>query len=78
MRHLARTGTVSSFLGFPTYCGGPFEHVGLDTTVALLVAFLIVCAAEVVVAILIWGAHPAARSVGYLLLPLELAFWQGV
>ena len=29
--HLARTGEVWTFLGFPTYGGGPFERLGIQT-----------------------------------------------
>jgi hypothetical protein len=31
--HLARTGETWTFLGFPTYGGGPFERAGIGSTV---------------------------------------------
>jgi hypothetical protein len=34
-------------LGFPTYGGGPFEDAGIQTSVPLLVSFLLVCVGEV-------------------------------
>lgn len=75
--HLGRTGVVWTFLGFPTYGGGPFERLGLDTTVPLMLAFAVVCAAEVVSGTLLWADAPGAVAVSWALLPLELAFWVG-
>jgi len=75
--HLARTGEVWTFLGFPTYGGGPFERAGLPTGVPLLVAYLAVCAAEVVLAALILTRSPAAPTLSWVLLPVELVFWVG-
>lgn len=76
IRHLARTGEVWTFLGFPTY-SGPFERIGLITTVPLLVAFLVVCLLEVVVGALLIGGHQHASLMSHLLLPFELVFWAG-
>jgi hypothetical protein len=75
--HLARAGEVWTFLGFPTYGGGPFERIGLSTTVPLMLAFLLVCAAEVVVGVAVWVGAAHAASASYVLLPFELAFWIG-
>lgn len=75
--HLARTGQVWTFLGFPTYGGGPFERMGLESSVPLLGAYLAVCAAEVVVAALIVLDSPAASTASWTLLPFELVFWIG-
>ena len=49
-----------TFLGFPTYGGGPFERVGLRPSVALILAFVVVCAAEVAVGALLWADAPHA------------------
>lgn len=75
--HLARTGEVWTFLGFPTYGGGPFQRLGIPTSVPLLGAYLAVCAAEVVAAALILARSPAAPVVSWSLLPVELVFWIG-
>ena len=40
--HFARTGEVWMFVGFPTYGGGPFERLGLPTSVPLLIGFVFV------------------------------------
>jgi hypothetical protein len=73
--YLADHGTVWTFLGFPAYGAGPFESIGLDTTVPLLVTFLAVCLAELVLGYLLWSRRGAVLA--YALLPLELAFWIG-
>ena len=73
--YLVDHGTVWTFLGFPTYGGGPFESIGLDTTVPLLVAFLAVCLAELLLGYLLWIRRGAVLA--YALLPLEFAFWIG-
>ena len=75
--HLGRTGKVWTFLGFPTYGGGPFERIGLTTTVPLILGFVMVCAAEVVLGVLLWVDAPHAALLSHLLLPFELAFWIG-
>ena len=65
------------FAGFPTYGDGPFETVGIPTSVPLLVAFALVCAAEVVVAVLLWRGRRAGTVLALVLLPVEFAFWIG-
>jgi hypothetical protein len=75
--HFARTGEVWMLLGLPTYGGGPFERLGLPTSVPLLIAFALVCLAEVVLGMMVLLHLPHAPTVSYLLLPLELVFWIG-
>jgi len=75
--HVARTGQVWTFLGFPTYGGGPFEQIGLSTSVPLLALFALVCVAEVAVGVMLLLGTPHAVTFGYLLLPLEFVFWIG-
>ena len=75
--HFARTGEVWTLMGFPTYGGGPFERLGLPTSVPLLAGFLLVCLAEVVLAVLVWSGAPRAATVSWVLLPFELVFWFG-
>jgi hypothetical protein len=75
--HCARHGEVWTFLGFPTYGGGAFERWGWPTGVALLLAFVAVCVAEVVIGLLIWGDVAAAPWLALALLPIELVFWIG-
>jgi hypothetical protein len=77
VRHLHDTGEVWTFLGFPTYGGGPFERVGVHASVPLLMAFVAICAAEVVVGVLLVLGAPYARALSFALLPVELLFWIG-
>ena len=76
-RHFSETGEVWTFMGFPTYGGGPFEQYGLPTSVPLLIGFGLVCLAEVVVGALLLLEVPHAATVSYLLLPFEFVFWIG-
>ena len=77
IRYLSRTGEVWTFVGFPTNGGGPFERIGIRTTVPLLVAFLVVCGLEVVAGWLLWRGRRAGAVLGVALLPIEFAFWIG-
>jgi len=76
-RYYARHDEVWTFLGFPTYGDGPFERWGVPTGVPLLVGFVAVCAAEVVVAALLWRDGTLAPWLALALLPFELVFWIG-
>jgi len=73
----ARHGEVWTFLGFPTYGGGPFVRWGLPTSGALLLGFVAVCVAEVVVGVLLWRDATSAPWLALALLPVELVFWIG-
>lgn len=75
--YYARHGEVWTFLGFPTYGDGPFERWGLPTSLALLLGFVAVCAAEVVVGVLLWRDTATAPWLALALLPVELVFWIG-
>lgn len=75
--YLARHGEIWTLFGFPTYGDGPFERMGIDTTVPLMAAFAIVCAAECVAGWLMWSGAPAGWWMAVLLLPVEAVFWIG-
>jgi hypothetical protein len=51
--------------------------IGLETSVPLLAAFLLVCAAEVVAGWLLWRCRRGGGVLALALMPLELAFWVG-
>ena len=74
---LSTTGEIWTFLGFPTYGEGPFEAIGIQTTVLLLAAFLVVCGLEVVMGGLLWRGLRAGAVLAVALLPFEFAFWIG-
>ena len=75
--YFAEHDRVWFFLGFPTYGEGPFAAIGVPTSVPLLVAFAVVCAAEVVTAALLWRGRRAGSVLALALLPFEFAFWIG-
>ena len=77
VKHLAETGQVWMFMGFPTYGGGPFERVGIRTSVPLMSAFVALCAAEVATGCLLWRGSRAGVRLSHALLPIEMAFWIG-
>lgn len=77
IRNFAQTGEVWTFMGYPTYGHGPFERVGVQTSVPLLLGFLAVCAAEVIVGVMILAGAHYAPWLSYALLPLEFVFWIG-
>ncbi len=69
--------SVATFAGFPTYGGGPFERVGLPTSVPLLSAFVGVCLLECVSGWLLWCGRRPGRTLSWVLLPAELVLWIG-
>jgi hypothetical protein len=75
--HFAGRGEVWHVMGFPAYGEGPFERVGIPTSVPLLAGFVVVCAAEGVVGTMLWTGKRGARWLAVGLLPLELAYWVG-
>jgi len=64
-------------MGFPTYGDGPFERIGIPTSVLLLTGFVAVCAAELMIGSMLWASKLGARRLSVGLLPLELAYWVG-
>ena len=77
LRYFAEHHEVWTFMGFPTYGGGPFERWGIPTGVALLAGFIAVCVAELIVGALLWSAQPIGMWLAIALLPFELIFWIG-
>jgi hypothetical protein len=77
MARFAERGEVWHVMGFPAYGEGPFERVGIPTSVPLLAGFVGVCAAEVVVGTMLWTGRRGAGRLSVGLLPLELAYWIG-
>ncbi|HEV8244955.1 MAG TPA: hypothetical protein VGP93_04275 [Polyangiaceae bacterium] len=64
-------------MGFPAYGGGPFERVGIHSTVGLIAGFLLVCILEGVAGSLLWGGHKAGAILALALLPVGVGFWWG-
>src|SRR5258706_5465349 len=68
---------VPIVFGFPAYGGGPFERVGLKSTVPLLAAFLLVNVLEVVAGVLVWRGIRSGAILGFALIPFGAFFWWG-
>lgn len=75
--YLHDRGHVWTLIGFPAYGDGPFEAVGVRTTVPLLLAFALVGIAEGVVGWLLWKGRRTAPQLAVVLLPFEFVFWIG-
>lgn len=63
--------------GFPAYGGGPFERIGLKSTVPLLAAFLLVNILEIVAGVLVWNGSRAGAILGFAMVPCGAYFWWG-
>ena len=63
--------------GFPAYGGGPFERIGLKSTVPLLAAFLLVNVLEIVAGVLVWKGLRSGAILGFALIPFGALFWWG-
>jgi len=77
LRYFAQHNEVWTFMGFPTYGGGPFERWGISTSVPLLTGFIIVCVAELIVGGLLWSGRPIGLWLALALIPFELVYWIG-
>lgn len=77
IRYFAQHDEVWTFLGFPTYGGGPFEGWGIHTSVPLLFGFVLVCAAELAVGLALWTGGVGGLWMALALLPVELFYWIG-
>ena len=77
IRSVAAGHGVPLVMGYPSYGGGPFERMGIRTTVPLLVAFLLVCVLEVVAAWLLWEGRLTGAFLALGLLVPGAVFWIG-
>lgn len=75
--YFAEHRSVATVMGFPSYGEGPFEDVGINTSVPLLGAFAGVCALECVDGWLLWTGRRPGRVLSWALLPAEFTFWIG-
>ena len=77
MRNLLSGHELPMVLGFKAYGGGPFERHGVNTTVWLLAAFLLVCVAECAAGWLLWNGHTSGAILALAVLPFAAVFWWG-
>lgn len=77
IQNLLHGRDIPIVMGFPAYGRGPFERVGIPTTISLLAAFLLVCILELVAGVLLWGGHKSGAILALALLPIGGIFWWG-
>jgi hypothetical protein len=77
VRSLLAGRGVPIVFGFPAYGGGPFERVGIRSTVPLLLGFLLVCVLEIVAGCLVWNGRAAGAWLALALVVPGLVFWVG-
>jgi hypothetical protein len=77
IRNLLIGRDIPFVLGLPAYGRGPFERVGIPTTVPLLSAFLLICILEAVAGVLLWGGNKSGAILALVLLPVGGVFWWG-
>lgn len=77
IRNLAAGRGILYFMGFPSYGKGPFERIGIHSTVPLLSAFLLICLLECVAGWLLWSGAKAGAILSLVLLPFGAIFWWG-
>lgn len=68
---------IARVMGFPTYGYGPFEKIGVPTTVPLMIAFFVVCVLECVAGWLLWSGSKSAAIFSIALVPVEMVFYIG-
>ena len=72
-----RAGRVLFVLGFPAYGQGPFEDVGIETTVPLLFAFLLVSILDCVAGVMLWHRMTIGAIFSFVMIPISAVFWWG-
>ncbi len=77
IRNLLIGRDIPIVMGLPAYGRGPFERVGIRTTVPLLAGFLLVCILEGVAGVLVWGGSKVGAILALALLPAGAIFWWG-
>ena len=75
--HLLKRKSIATFMGFPTYGHGPFEKIGIDTSVPLLTGFLLVCALECICGWGLWSGNKGSAVLSLAIIPVEMLFYIG-
>ena len=68
---------IADVMGFPTYGDGPFEKIGVHTTIPLLIGFLFVCALECIAGWGLWSGDKGAAILSFAIIPVEMVFYIG-
>jgi len=75
--YFLKTNTILTFMGFPTYGNGPFEKIGIHTTVPLLTGFVVVCMLECICGWGLWSGEKGSALLSIIIIPVELYFYIG-
>jgi hypothetical protein len=75
--HLLRGLDIPFVMGFPAYGRGPFERIGIPSTVPLLSAFLVACVLEGIAGWLLWNGDKAGGLLAMVIVPVGALFWWG-
>lgn len=72
-----KTQNIATVMGFPSYGNGPFEKIGIYTTVPLLIGFLLVCSLECICGWGLWNGEKGSAVLSLVIIPVELLFFIG-
>ena len=77
IREIGAGRDIPIVMGFPAYGRGPFERIGIETSVPLLAAFLIVCILECVAGVLLFFGLRSGAVLSLVMIPFGAVFWLG-
>lgn len=68
---------IAYVMGFPSYGYGPFEKIGVHSTVPLLTGFLFVCVLECIAGWGVWSGDKGSAVLSMAIIPVEMLFYIG-
>lgn len=77
LRNLWSGRDIPLIMGFPAYGRGPFERIGIESTIPLISAFSVICLLECVAGWALWGGHKWGAILALALVPAGAVFWWG-
>lgn len=75
--YFLKTRNIATLMGFPCYGSGPFEKIGIYTTVPLLFGFMLVCSLECICGWGLWNGDKGSAVLSLAIIPVELIFFIG-
>ena len=75
--HMYKGKGIAYVMGFPSYGYGPFEKIGIYTSITLLFSFLLVCILECLAGQMVWNADKGGAMLSLAIVPLEMLFYIG-
>jgi len=68
---------IAYVMGFPTYGQGPFEKIGVHTTIPLMLGFLLTCVLECIAGWMLWQSDKGGAMLSIIIIPIEIFFYIG-